>query len=147
MTEETEALFREARVEARTETDLEPALPAGLVDTIARTFGIDRLRPLQAQAMQAILAGRDLVLVLPTGAGKSLCYQAPALVREGLTVVVSPLISLMKDHRVLLRRGPPLRLPDPPEPCGLPGAGLGGSLESGPRASHDVGARALQPGP
>ncbi|MCZ6597739.1 MAG: RecQ family ATP-dependent DNA helicase [Planctomycetota bacterium] len=98
MTEETEALFREARVEARTETDLEPALPAGLVDTIARTFGIDRLRPLQARAMQAILAGRDLVLVLPTGAGKSLCYQAPALVREGLTVVVSPLISLMKDQ-------------------------------------------------
>ena len=65
---------------------------------VARTWGIPRLRSLQEEAIRANLAGRDLLLVLPTGGGKSLCYQAPALVREGLTVVVSPLISLMKDQ-------------------------------------------------
>lgn len=62
------------------------------------TFGIESFRPMQAEAIEANLAGRDLLLVLPTGGGKSLCYQAPALVRPGLTVVVSPLISLMKDQ-------------------------------------------------
>ena len=67
-------------------------------EEIARTFGIHRLRPMQREAIEANLAGRDLLLVLPTGGGKSLCYQAPALVRDGLTVVVSPLISLMKDQ-------------------------------------------------
>ena len=69
-----------------------------LVALVARTFGIHRLRPLQEEAIRANLDGRDLLLVLPTGGGKSLCYQAPALVRDGLTVVVSPLISLMKDQ-------------------------------------------------
>jgi ATP-dependent DNA helicase RecQ len=54
--------------------------------------------PLQREAMDAILAGRDSVVVLPTGGGKSLCFQAPALVRPGLAVIVSPLISLMKDQ-------------------------------------------------
>ncbi|MAG59148.1 MAG: DNA helicase RecQ [Planctomycetes bacterium] len=66
--------------------------------TISRVFGFDTLRPLQEEAMEATLAGRDVLLVLPTGGGKSLCFQAPALVRAGLTVVVSPLISLMKDQ-------------------------------------------------
>lgn len=61
-------------------------------------FGIESFRPMQAEAIEASLAGRDLLLVLPTGGGKSLCYQAPALVRDGLTLVVSPLISLMKDQ-------------------------------------------------
>lgn len=65
---------------------------------VARVFGIRELRPFQEQAIQASLAGRDLVLVLPTGGGKSLCFQAPALVRPGLTLVVSPLIALMKDQ-------------------------------------------------
>ncbi len=78
-----------------------PAPSAGLERlsaAIARVWGIHRLRPLQEEAMRAVLADRDLLLVLPTGGGKSLCYQAPALLREGLTVVVSPLISLMKDQ-------------------------------------------------
>lgn len=61
-------------------------------------FGIEELRPLQQEAFEANLAGRDLLLVLPTGGGKSLCFQVPALVREGLTLVISPLISLMKDQ-------------------------------------------------
>ena len=79
-------------VEARPE-DLEE-----ISAVIARTWGIRRLFPLQARAIRGVLDGRDLLLVLPTGGGKSLCYQAPALVRDGLTVVVSPLISLMKDQ-------------------------------------------------
>jgi len=69
-----------------------------LTELVRRTFGFGALRPLQAEAIRAALAGRDALVVLPTGGGKSLCYQAPALVRSGLTVVVSPLIALMKDQ-------------------------------------------------
>jgi ATP-dependent DNA helicase RecQ len=65
---------------------------------IARYWGYSALRPLQRDAMDAVLAGRDSVVVMPTGSGKSLCFQAPALVRPGLALVVSPLISLMKDQ-------------------------------------------------
>ncbi|NOT31063.1 MAG: RecQ family ATP-dependent DNA helicase [Planctomycetes bacterium] len=65
---------------------------------VAHAFGIHELRPFQEEAIHANLAGRDLLLVLPTGGGKSLCFQAPALVRPGLTLVVSPLIALMKDQ-------------------------------------------------
>ena len=65
---------------------------------LKQVWGYDRFRPLQREIMDASLAGRDVVAILPTGAGKSLCYQLPALVRDGLTVVVSPLIALMKDQ-------------------------------------------------
>jgi ATP-dependent DNA helicase RecQ len=65
---------------------------------LRRVWGYDQFRPLQAEAMQCVLAGRDSVVVLPTGGGKSLCFQAPALAMPGLAVVVSPLISLMKDQ-------------------------------------------------
>ena len=78
-----------------------PAMQAGILELraeVARVFGIEQLRPFQEQAIEASLARRDLVLVLPTGGGKSLCFQAPALVRPGLTLVVSPLIALMKDQ-------------------------------------------------
>ena len=71
---------------------------AALRDLLARVWGYDSFRPLQQPAMQAILEGRDSIVVLPTGGGKSLCFQAPALVRPGLALVVSPLISLMKDQ-------------------------------------------------
>jgi len=71
---------------------------AALHEAVARTFGITRLRPFQEEAIAANLANRDLLLVLPTGGGKSLCFQAPALVRPGFTLVVSPLIALMKDQ-------------------------------------------------
>ena len=70
----------------------------GLVDVLERYWGYSSFRPLQREAMDAILANRDSIVVLPTGGGKSLCFQAPALVRDGLAVVVSPLISLMKDQ-------------------------------------------------
>ena len=69
-----------------------------LQDVVARYWGYSSLRPLQREAMDAVLAGRDSVVVLPTGGGKSLCFQAPAAARDGLSVVVSPLISLMKDQ-------------------------------------------------
>ncbi|HEU4798096.1 MAG TPA: ATP-dependent DNA helicase RecQ, partial [bacterium] len=71
---------------------------AALVDVLERYWGYTSFRPLQQEAMDAILAQRDSIVVLPTGGGKSLCFQAPALVRDGLAVVVSPLISLMKDQ-------------------------------------------------
>ena len=61
-------------------------------------FGYPDFRPGQTQAVEAVLRGRDTLVVLPTGGGKSLCYQVPALLLPGLTVVVSPLISLMKDQ-------------------------------------------------
>src|SRR5678816_12632 len=69
-----------------------------LHEVISRYWGYSALRPLQREAMDAVLAGRDSVVVMPTGSGKSLCFQAPALVRPGMAVVVSPLISLMKDQ-------------------------------------------------
>src|ERR1051325_6128751 len=69
-----------------------------LRDVLQRYWGYTAFRPLQQDAMTAVLDGRDSVVVLPTGGGKSLCFQAPALVRPGLALVVSPLISLMKDQ-------------------------------------------------
>jgi ATP-dependent DNA helicase RecQ len=71
---------------------------AQLLNVLERYWGYTSFRPLQREAMDAVLSRRDSVVVLPTGGGKSLCFQAPALIRSGLGVVVSPLISLMKDQ-------------------------------------------------
>ena len=73
-------------------------MPDLLLDTLNRTFGYREFRPLQRQIIEATLEGRDVLALLPTGGGKSLCFQLPALIRNGLTVVVSPLIALMKDQ-------------------------------------------------
>jgi ATP-dependent DNA helicase RecQ len=76
----------------------DPMSTLSLQDAISRYWGYTSFRPLQRDAMDAVLAGRDSLVVLPTGGGKSLCFQAPAVARPGLALIVSPLISLMKDQ-------------------------------------------------
>lgn len=75
----------------------------GLRAKLQRRFGFKQFRAGQAEAVGATVAGRDVLVVMPTGSGKSMCYQLPALEMEGTTVVVSPLISLMKDQADRLR--------------------------------------------
>ncbi|HEY2068429.1 MAG TPA: DNA helicase RecQ [Rhizomicrobium sp.] len=72
-------------------------------EVLKDVFGFDHFRPGQEEAIDALLAGRNVLAVMPTGAGKSLCYQVPALVLGGLTVVVSPLVALMQDQVAALR--------------------------------------------
>src|SRR5260370_42658304 len=72
--------------------------PPPLLPLLKQSFGFASFRPLQEEIIRDALAGRDVFALLPTGGGKSLCFQLPALARPGLTVVVSPLIALMKDQ-------------------------------------------------
>ncbi|MEJ8815998.1 RecQ family ATP-dependent DNA helicase [Variovorax ureilyticus] len=75
------------------------ALEARLKRTLRDAFGLQALRPGQQQVIERVLGGRSVLAVMPTGAGKSLCYQLPALMLPGRTVVISPLIALMKDQQ------------------------------------------------
>jgi ATP-dependent DNA helicase RecQ len=72
---------------------------------LRRLFGFERFRPGQREAIEGTLSGRDVLAIMPTGSGKSLCYQLPALLGEGVTLVVSPLIALMQDQSAALRAG------------------------------------------
>jgi ATP-dependent DNA helicase RecQ len=76
---------------------------AALGAVLHETFGFAQLRPGQDEVVAAVLAGEDVLAVMPTGAGKSLCYQLPAIVEGGLTLVVSPLIALMRDQVAAMR--------------------------------------------
>src|SRR3954469_7572573 len=74
-----------------------------LREQLVNLFGLDEFRPAQREVIEDVLAGNDVLCVMPTGAGKSLCYQLPAAISDGLTIVVSPLISLMEDQVNQLR--------------------------------------------
>ncbi len=95
--------------------------------TLLSVFGYDAFRPHQRGIIEASLEGRDVFALLPTGGGKSLCFQLPALVREGLTLVVSPLIALMKDQV------------DQLDALGVPATYLNSSLGSGEARSRMAG--------
>lgn len=92
-----------------------------LRDALFKYWGYDSFRPLQAEAMQAVVEHRDSVVVLPTGGGKSICFQAPAVTMPGLALVVSPLISLMKDQVDALKE------------CGIPAACVNSSQPASER--------------
>src|SRR5687768_15137740 len=78
---------------------MSPRQPVKTLERLMRrTFGLSDFRPGQEEVIQSVVAARDTIAVMPTGAGKSLCYQLPALHLPGTTVVVSPLIALMKDQ-------------------------------------------------
>ena len=88
------------------------------IEALNLYFGHDSFRPAQERLIDAILSGRDVLGVMPTGAGKSVCYQIPAMMMSGVTLVVSPLISLMKDQVTQLKQ------------AGIPGAYINSSLSS-----------------
>ena len=71
---------------------------SSVLDILRTTFGFDHFRGVQEQVVERVLAGQHTLAVMPTGAGKSLCYQLPALVRDGTALVISPLIALMHDQ-------------------------------------------------
>jgi ATP-dependent DNA helicase RecQ len=85
-----------------------PSLLKDALRALEKYFGFNEFRDGQSEVISALLSGRDALVVMPTGGGKSLCYQLPALCREGVTLIVSPLIALMKDQvDALLARGIP----------------------------------------
>jgi len=94
---------------------------SALTDVLKSYWGFADFRPLQREAMQCVLDDRDSVVVMPTGGGKSLCFQAPAMCRDGLAVVVSPLIALMKNQVDALLA------------CGVPAAAINSTMAADQR--------------
>ena len=101
------------------------------LELLRRTFGFEGFRPGQERVVDCLAAGRDALVVMPTGAGKSLCFQLPALLRDGLTVVVSPLVALMQNQVAALR---------------LSGVGAGSINSSQPREENVAAWRAAAQG-
>src|SRR5207248_3962636 len=99
------------------------------LQVIKRHWGFSTLKPLQEPAMRAVLDGRDSLVVMPTGGGKSLCYQAPTVLRGGTTVVISPLIALMKDQV------------DGLQACGIPAVQIDSSLSPSERFGYEMDVR------
>src|SRR6201984_376774 len=108
-----------------------PDPQARALEILRSVFGYDSFRGLQQEIIEHVIAGGDALVLMPTGGGKSLCYQIPALVRPGLGVVVSPLIALMKDQVDALRQ------------AGVRAAALNSRLSSGETA--EIG-RAIRDG-
>jgi ATP-dependent DNA helicase RecQ len=104
-------------------TDHPDTRDTAITAVLQRWFGFDSLRPMQREAIDAALSGRDALVVMPTGGGKSLCYQLPALVLDRLVVVVSPLIALMQDQVDGLRL------------LGVPAAAVHGNMTAKDRAA------------
>ncbi|MGM9788398.1 MAG: DEAD/DEAH box helicase, partial [Candidatus Cryptobacteroides sp.] len=73
------------------------------LDLLKKYWGYDSFRPLQKQVIDSVLEGKDTLALLPTGGGKSLCFQLPQLMKDGLALVISPLVALMKDQVENLR--------------------------------------------
>ena len=90
-----------------------------LLAPLRRYWGYDGFRPIQERVVRSILAGRDVCVVMPTGGGKSLCYQLPALAMGRTAIVVSPLIALMQDQAAQLAQ------------MGIPAAVLNSAMPSG----------------
>ncbi|MEO5799031.1 MAG: ATP-dependent DNA helicase RecQ [Gemmatimonadales bacterium] len=123
---------------------------------LSDTFGYPDLRPLQTRVIEPVLAGRDVLAVLPTGGGKSICFQVPALATPGLTLVISPLVALMQDQVGALRRkGAPAAAlnsaMDPAEQAATLEAAANGTLrllyaspERLPRLIEDLGQRNIR---
>ena len=75
----------------------------GTQAVLSQVFGFENFRPGQKEVVDSLMAGRNVLAVMPTGSGKSLCYQVPALAMGGLAVVVSPLVALMQDQVAALK--------------------------------------------
>src|SRR5712671_4940013 len=94
-----------------------------LLTPLRRYWGFDSFRPLQERVVRSLMAGHDSCVVMPTGGGKSLCYQLPALVSEKTAVVISPLIALMQDQATQLAQ------------MGIPAAVLNSSMAPGEQST------------